>query len=284
MSPMTAATELTTPMTLTSNNFATASALRFVAWAVMPTPAFANNTSIGPNLVRSSSTARRTACSSVTSAGNGIAWPPAAPISSTISCNASARRASNPTAAPRRASSVAKPRPIPEDAPVTRTTLFRHVLRVSSFKFQVSSWTRFFEFGSLDSRSSKISHEAANHATNFGRIVHKQIESVLWQIFLIQRHIQLRSNLARRAFGRREELTKLAATTSFKAFGYVRHNQNRSSANLVSQAVVSAKAARGSNLVYFSGQFPRLLPRTYFLEPLESSQGTPRERKMIKPL
>src|SRR5262245_56670091 len=88
-----------------------------------------------PNVLRSSQAAARTDAELVTSPGRASALPPEFSIPWAISFNRLARRAKSPTAAPRRANSRARPRPIPEDAPVMRTTLLDQLV-----EFMKSHW------------------------------------------------------------------------------------------------------------------------------------------------
>src|SRR5438552_3635994 len=82
------------------------------------------------------------------------------------------------------------------------------------------------------------------------------------------------------SFSGRKEMPKLTSTASFKSFRYIRHDRNRRSANLVSQAVVSAEGAVSCDFVNFFCQFSGRLPGTYFLKRFESSHGyTPRDGK-----
>ena len=128
ISGSTACTELAAPITLTSITEASFAASKSAAGFVRPMPALAISTSMRPNADSKRSAASRIDCWSETSAASDstsalFLFAPDE-ISEASSCSSSRRRATNPSFAPRRASSRARPRPMPDDAPVISTTLF----------------------------------------------------------------------------------------------------------------------------------------------------------------
>jgi len=91
--------------------------------------------------------------------GVAIARPPALTISASTSRRMSMRRANKPTAAPRRASSSASPRPIPLEAPVIKTTLLFQFMRVGFVCFSKALWNECRGIRKLNSVSSDgLSH------------------------------------------------------------------------------------------------------------------------------
>src|SRR5215207_4826930 len=118
----TAATLLTTPSTLTEITSPASPASSFVPAVVLLIPAFATSTSTLPHLASTRSATPFIAEGSRTSAGSASASPPPRSISSPNLNSSSPRRAVSPRRAPRLPNSNASARPMPDEAPVMRTT------------------------------------------------------------------------------------------------------------------------------------------------------------------
>src|SRR5215467_1018053 len=113
----------TTPSRLTAMTARHSSSLMRVKYAFEGMPALLTRMQIGPNAASVCSTPSATDARSVTSMATAAASPPSALISAASRCNASMLRAANATLAPAPASTRAKWRPKPDEAPVTRATL-----------------------------------------------------------------------------------------------------------------------------------------------------------------
>jgi hypothetical protein len=121
----TADTLFDAPMKLTEIRSDTSPARSSVAALTVAIPAFATSTSTRPHNSSTRSTAASTSAATRTSAGSVSARPPSRSTSSATLTSSAARRASSATDAPRRPNSNANARPMPLDAPVIKTTLFR---------------------------------------------------------------------------------------------------------------------------------------------------------------
>ena len=86
-------------------------------------PALLTRMVIGPSAASAPATARATEARSVTSMASAAASPPLARISAASCSSTSTRRAASATLAPAAASTRAKWRPKPEEAPVTSAVL-----------------------------------------------------------------------------------------------------------------------------------------------------------------
>ena len=112
-----------TPSRLTDITERHSSSLVLVKKAPEGMPALLTRMVIGPSAASAPATAAATEARSVTSMASAAASPPPARISAAIFSSASSRRAARATLAPASASTRAKWRPKPEEAPVTSAAL-----------------------------------------------------------------------------------------------------------------------------------------------------------------
>ena len=112
-----------TPSRLTAITARHSSSVVLVKKAPEGTPALLTRMVIGPSAASASAKACATEARSVTSMATAAAWPPLPRISAASCSSTSSRRAASATLAPAPASTRAKCRPKPEEAPVTSAVL-----------------------------------------------------------------------------------------------------------------------------------------------------------------
>ena len=116
-------TPCTTPIRFTPSTRCHSSRLVWSTGPAWPTPALLWSTSTAPSSANTRSASASTEAGSRTSAVCTVAWPPAAWISPATPVALASSTSTTCTLAPRRASSSAVERPMPEPAPVTTATL-----------------------------------------------------------------------------------------------------------------------------------------------------------------